>query len=91
MKRRVYIEPSVISYLTARPSRTILGAAHRQITQEWWSRESGHYDLLISELVIRECAAGDPEAAGRRLTAIQGIPMLDINDRVRTIGRGLGC
>jgi len=89
MKRRIYIETSVISYLTARPSRTILGAAHQQITQEWWSQESGHYDLLISELVIRECAAGDPEAAGRRLAAVQNIPMLDINDQVRTIARGL--
>ena len=33
MKSRVYIETSVISYLTARPSRTIIGAAHQQITQ----------------------------------------------------------
>jgi hypothetical protein len=33
MKRKIYIETSVISYLTARPSRTIIGAAHQQITQ----------------------------------------------------------
>jgi hypothetical protein len=32
MKRKVYIETSVISYLTARPSKTIVGAAHQQIT-----------------------------------------------------------
>jgi len=33
VKRKVYLETSVISYLTARPSRTIIGAAHQQITQ----------------------------------------------------------
>jgi hypothetical protein len=32
MKHKVYIETSVISSLTARPSKTILGAAHQQIT-----------------------------------------------------------
>ena len=63
MKRKVYIETSLISYLTARPTRTIIGAAQQQITQGWWEKKRGNYDLLISELVIRECAAGDPEAA----------------------------
>jgi hypothetical protein len=32
MKRNVYVETSVISYLTARPSKTIPGAAHQRIT-----------------------------------------------------------
>jgi hypothetical protein len=32
MKRKVYVETSVISYLTARPSKTIPGAAHQRIT-----------------------------------------------------------
>jgi predicted nucleic acid-binding protein len=36
MKRKIYLETSVISYLTARPSKTIIGAAHQQITLAWW-------------------------------------------------------
>jgi hypothetical protein len=36
MKRKIYIETSIISYLTSRPSKTIIGAAHQQITQAWW-------------------------------------------------------
>ncbi|MBI5438633.1 MAG: type II toxin-antitoxin system VapC family toxin [Nitrosomonadales bacterium] len=94
MKRKVYIETSLISYLTARPARTIIGAAQQQITQDWWEKERGNYDLLISELVIRECAAGDPEAARRRLDAIHNLPLLDIDDHVRTIATDLvveGC
>ncbi|MBK1725156.1 type II toxin-antitoxin system VapC family toxin [Thiocystis violacea] len=75
MKRRVYLETSVISYLTARPSKTIIGAAHQQITLAWWDKRAD-YDLFMSELVLRECAAGDPDAARKRLEIIENIPLL---------------
>lgn len=81
----VYLETSFISYLTARPSRTIIGAAHQEITRDWWSRKRDVFELRISELVVRECAAGDPEAAQRRLDAIAGIPRFEINERVERI------
>lgn len=69
MKRKVYLETSVISYLTARPSKTIIGAAHQQITLAWWDfREQ--YDLFVSESVLRECGAGDADAAKKRLACI---------------------
>lgn len=57
MKRRVYIETSVVSYLTARPSKTIIGAAHQQLTRAWWERRD-EYELVISQAVRQECAAG---------------------------------
>jgi len=47
MKRKIYFETSVISYLTARPSKTIIGAAHQQITLAWWDRR-WEYELLVS-------------------------------------------
>lgn len=75
MKRRVYVETSVISYLAARPSKTIIGAAHQQITSAWWDQRGG-YDLFVSELVLRECAAGDSSAAQRRLEIVESIPLL---------------
>lgn len=56
MKRKIYVETSVISYLTARPSKTIIGAAHQQLTLAWWEK-SAQYDLMVSEVVIRECGA----------------------------------
>ena len=37
MKPRVYVETSVLSYLTALPSRDLVRAAHQQITIEWWA------------------------------------------------------
>jgi hypothetical protein len=77
MKRKIYVETSVISYLTARPSKTIIGAAHQQITLAWWELRSD-YELLVSQSVWQECAAGDPVAAQKRLAALEGISVLAI-------------
>jgi len=38
MKQTVYIETSVISYLTSNPSRDIVIAGHQQTTYEWWNQ-----------------------------------------------------
>lgn len=77
MKRKVYIETSVVSYLTARPSKNVIEAGHQQSTYQFWDRRD-EFDLFVSELVLMECAAGDPEAAGKQLTALQGIRLLDV-------------
>ena len=83
MKRKIYVETSVISYLAARPSKTIIGAAHQQITMAWWERRSD-YELLVSQSVWQECAAGDPVAAQRRLAALEGISVLAVTqDMIR--------
>ena len=83
MKRKIYVETSVISYLTARPSRTIIGAAHQQITLTWWEQRSD-YELLLSQAVWQECAAGDPVAAQKRLAALDGISVLAVTqDMIR--------
>jgi predicted nucleic acid-binding protein len=85
MKKTVYIETSIPSYLTARPSRDIRAAAWQQITAQWWDEARADYDLFISELVIVEASAGDPEAAGRRLEALQGIAELPIDQEVQEL------
>ncbi|MCB1036786.1 MAG: hypothetical protein KDD47_23370 [Acidobacteria bacterium] len=66
MKKAVYIETSIPSYLAARPSRDIRVAAWQEITAQWWDEARAQYDLFTSELVIVEASAGDPEAARRR-------------------------
>jgi len=37
MRWKVYVETSVVSYLTSRLSRDLVVAGHQQITQEWWT------------------------------------------------------
>lgn len=54
MPERVYIETTVVSYLTARPSRDVIVVGHQQITQDWWDDCRGDYQLCTSELVFQE-------------------------------------
>jgi hypothetical protein len=64
--KSVYIETSIVSYLTARPSPDVRAAAWQQLTVQWWEQEKPKYELFTSELVLAEPAAGDCEAAQRR-------------------------
>lgn len=86
MKRRVYLETTIVSYLTARPSRTVVGAAHQSLTIDWWEQRRHEFELVVSELVLREAEAGDPEAARRRLAVLEGIPRLMMTDEVLELG-----
>ena len=61
MKAKVYIETSVISYLTARPNNDIRAVANQNVTLEWWETQRPKFDLLISEFVIAEASLGHPE------------------------------
>lgn len=88
MKRKVYIETSVISYLTARPSKTIVGAAHQQITLSWWEQRF-EYELLVSRSVWQECAAGDPDAARNRLAALEGMAVLAVTEDMIRLAEAL--
>lgn len=80
MKPKIYLETTIVSYLTARPSRDLIIAAHQQITQEWWEVRRRAFHLFISELVIREAGAGDEVAAQKRLDALKEIAPLELNE-----------
>src|SRR5205823_7388906 len=88
MRPTVYIETTIPSYLTAWPSRDLVRAAHQQITQEWWSQRA-LFELYSSRLVVRECQAGDPEAAAQRLEALRGIPLLEQTAEVGSLAQAL--
>lgn len=81
-KPKIYIETSIPSYLVARRSRDLIAVANQELTQEWWESRKNDFDLVISEFVSREAAAGDPSAAQNRLAVIAGIPELNITDEV---------
>ena len=82
MKRSVYLESTIPSYLTAHPSRDLLIAAHQQVTSEWWRTRRIGFDLYVSQFVLDEISRGDAEVAQKRLDAIKGISLLDITDNV---------
>lgn len=48
-------------------------------------RHRERFDLFISGIVLLEAGRGDPEAAARRLAALNGIGVLDLTDRARDL------
>ncbi len=89
MKPAIYIETTIVSYLTARRSRDLIVAAHQQLTEEWWLGRRGDFELFISQSVLQEAAAGDPEAARRRLEVLDGLDLLDITAEVEDLAQSL--
>ena len=85
----VYLETTVISYLTGRPSRNLRVVAHQEITVDWWTRRRVRFELYVSRLVIDEAAAGDAEAAARRLAALNGIPRLELTESTSALAANL--
>ncbi|MHB1422064.1 MAG: type II toxin-antitoxin system VapC family toxin [Gemmataceae bacterium] len=77
MPERVYIETTFVSYLTAWPSRDVVIAGHQQTTREWWDTRRHSYELCISQLVLQEGAAGNPQAAQERLEILQAMTLLE--------------
>jgi hypothetical protein len=54
MKPSVYIETSVISYLTSRTSANLIVTGRQAITAEWWKTRRQEFDLYVSALVVSE-------------------------------------
>jgi hypothetical protein len=77
MNPSVYLETTIPSYLTAWRSPDLVMAARQQLTREWWDDRRAAFDLYVSELVLLEASAGDPDAAARRLEILDGIPLLE--------------
>jgi hypothetical protein len=74
----VYIETSIIGYLTARSGDAVIFQARQQLTRQWWDTERPRYQLVTNQLVVDEANAGDRAAADERLAQLDGLPLLDI-------------
>jgi len=61
-KKTVYIETSIVSYLTARPTSDLLAAAWQKMTIDWWDAQRGRFSLYTSGLVAEEAGRGNPHA-----------------------------
>jgi hypothetical protein len=86
---RVYLETTIFSYLTARPSRDLIQSAHQQITRDWWTKRREFFEMHASDLVVEEAELGDPRAAQRRLRLLRDVPLLDSGDDARALARHL--
>ena len=89
MRRTVYVETSVFSYLAGRPSRDLIVAARQRRTHTWWRTRRSAFDVYVSQVVIDEAKAGDPRPAATRAEFLAGVPALDMPDGVAALAAGL--
>jgi hypothetical protein len=82
MAETVYIETSILGYLTARPSGSLVLMANVEITKEWWDKRRGDFELYTSQAVVQEVSQGDAEMATQRLGLLHEFAFLEINSAV---------
>ena len=86
-EKTVYVETSVVSYLTARPSNDLLVAAWQKITVDWWDIQRNRFDLYTSGITIDEAGRGNSEAASRRLETLSDISILPVTEAVADLSK----
>jgi len=84
-KKKVYIETTIPSVITARSSRDIENLYHQEISREFWENERHKYDLFISKYVLEECSKGDVNAAKKRMELLKEVTLLDINEEIEKL------
>ena len=83
---KIYLESSVISYLTARSSEDLTKKFRQERTRRWWTYRD-QFELFVSETVIKEIQLGDQEAARLRAETVEGIPILPHSDQVESLAQ----
>ena len=66
-----------ITYLTAQPTRDVAIARIQHSVRDWWRSAAARFELAVSELVVNEASAGDPEAARERLAGFVPLTLLN--------------
>jgi len=81
----VYIETSIVSHATARPSSNAKIALLQQQARDWWANERPKFRVVTSQLVLDESALGDPTAAEQRLKLLADLDLIPADPRIETI------
>jgi hypothetical protein len=89
MPTTVYLETSIVSYLTGRASRDVVIKAHQLVTRKWWNMQRLNFELFVSPLVLQEAATGDPTMAHRRLESVRGLPVLAVTPEATELAEQL--
>lgn len=88
MSESVYIETSIIGYLTARSTKNLILAANIEVTRDWWELCRSAFALYISQVVLDEVSSGDPEIASRRIQVLEGLPLPELSEAAQELAKG---
>ena len=89
LKKTIYIETSIISYLVGGATRDLLIAARQEMTKEWFESYAGKYSLFISSLVYQEISKGNALAVEKRLDAVKSAKVLELTNEANELARAL--
>jgi hypothetical protein len=78
----LYLDTTIVSYLTARPSRHAITARHQTLTRKWWQEHRARHAVFVSHAVLEEARGGDADAAKARLDVLVTLPK--VHESVRT-------
>lgn len=85
----VYLETTIVGHIAGRLRSAPFVAARQQVTREWWLNHAPSFALYISQLVLDECAAGDPTAAAERLDVVEDLDLLESSEDVDALADAL--
>ncbi|MEG4495502.1 type II toxin-antitoxin system VapC family toxin [Microcoleus sp. D3_18_C4] len=85
MSETVYIETSILGYITARSTKNLMLAANIEITRDWWEFRRSAFTLYTSEAVLDEVVQGDAGIATQRLEILRDFPLLALNQDVQDL------
>lgn len=85
MRKRIYIETTVVSYLVANLSRDVVILGHQEATRSVWANLRKKYEPFISALVYQEASRGNAQKAAKRLDALRDIPMLEVDQEAERL------
>ena len=85
MRPTVYIETSVVGFLTSRLPTDPIVKGQMLETRKWWTEHRTAFDVFASELVVQEASRGDAQAAAERLEALADLPLAPITDAARQL------
>jgi hypothetical protein len=88
-KIAIYVETTIVSYITARPSRDPFLLGCQQLTRRWWRQDRGKFSLFTSQVVRDEAGRGEPLMAKRRSQVLKGISNLDFNDDADALAKAI--
>ena len=87
MKKKVYIETTIPSYLICKPSQDLIVMTKKEVTRNWWEFHSKNFDLYTSSEVVFELSQGDEEYSEARITVLDSIKKLNLSGEVEELGK----
>lgn len=85
----VYLETTIVGHIAGRLHPDPLVAVRQRVTRDWWRTHASKSAVFVSQLVLDECAAGDPAAAAERFEVIDVVDLLESSDDVDALADAL--